>query len=574
MVNPSYEIEKSGSNWTDYWDIFKRRRWVIFSFCLVTTTVVAIASFMMQPVYRATTSIVVEGEEYNVLATDSSNKGASFDIFENYLQTQMEIILSRSVAGRVFEQYKLGELEGYKTSKDPIKKFTKKNIFLERLKGTRFIRISVDISDPELAAKLANSLADTYAQDNLMRRALTFIRNQRMASFNAEYLRLQDKLASLSTIYGPLHPDMINLKQEIQKLATQIEAERSGLKELASSVDIPENVLKEHEALKMTLQKIQENSVFSSSRMNNIFIADKAIVPKDRIRPKRILNILVGFFGGLIGGIFLAFVINYLDDSIKTEEDMKKQLGSGVIFLGALPVEKAAKKGQSSNPKVDQLVNLNMESPSAEAYRLIRTRILWSVSKDHGLKDIAVLSSVPGEGKTTVASNLAIALSQLKLNTLLVDTDIRRGRLHESHGLSNEKGLGHYLMDTAPFKDILVKTEIPNLSIVTCGKSVIDSSQLFTLPKMSDFIREARERFDMIVYDTPPVTIISDAGILTSQLHGAIMVSRSGVTRARELQKALSIIKESETKLIGAVLNAAESTEVTHYNKYYQKINR
>src|SRR3989338_2861915 len=360
MVNPSLEIEKSGSNLTDYWDIFKRRRWVIFSFCLVTTTVVAIASFMMQPVYRATTSIVVEGEEYNVLATDSSNKGASFDIFENYLQTQMEIILSRSVAGRVFEQYKLGELEEYKTSKDPVKKFAK-NIFLERLKGTRFIKISVDMPDPELAAKLANSLSETYAQDNLMRRALTFIRNQRMASFNQEYLRLQDKLASLSTIYGPLHPDMINLKHEIRKLATQIEAERSGMKELASSVEIPENVLKEHEALKNTLQRIQEDSVFSSSRMNNIFIADKAIVPKDKIRPKRILNIAVGFFGGLIGGIFLAFVINYLDDSIKTEEDLRRQLG-GVIFLGTLPVEKTAKKGQSV-PLVDHLVNLNSESP-------------------------------------------------------------------------------------------------------------------------------------------------------------------------------------------------------------------
>ena len=572
-MNPSYEIEKTNSDWTDYWDIFVRRRWVIFSFCLITTTVMAIASFMMQPVYRATTSIVVEGEEYNVLATDSANKGASFDIFENYLSTQMEIILSRSVAGKVFEQHKLGELEEYKTSKDPVKQFTK-SIFLERLKGTRVIKISVDMPDPELAAKLANSLSETYAQDNLMRRALTFIRNQRMASFNQEYLRLQDKLASLSTIYGPLHPDMINLKHEIRKLATQIEAERSGMKELASSVEIPENVLKEHEALKNTLQRIQEDSVFSSSRMNNIFIADKAIVPKDKIRPKRILNIAVGFFGGLIGGIFLAFVINYLDDSIKTEEDLKKQLGSAVIFLGALPVEKSVKKGQGHNPKVDQLVSIQMESPSAEAYRLIRTRILWSVSKDRALKDMAVLSSVPGEGKTTVASNLAIAFSQLKLNTLLVDTDIRRGRLHESYGLSNEKGLGHYLMGTAPFKELIGKTEMPNLFIVTCGKSVIDSSQLFTLPKMSEFIREARERYDMIVYDTPPVTIISDAGILTSQLHGAVMVSRSGVTRARELQKALSIIKASETKLMGAILNASDSTEVAHYNKYYQKINR
>src|SRR3989338_7380252 len=142
-MNQPLEIGKESSNWTDYGDILKRRRWVIISFCLITTTVVAIASFMMKPVYRATTSIVVEGEESNVLsAVESANKGASFDIYENYLQTQMEIILSRSVAGKVFEEYKLGESEAYKTSKDPIKRF-RKSIFLERLKGTRVIKISV-----------------------------------------------------------------------------------------------------------------------------------------------------------------------------------------------------------------------------------------------------------------------------------------------------------------------------------------------------------------------------------------------------------------------------------------------
>ncbi len=557
------------SSFKDYLYILKRRRWIVLSFCIITTVVVTIASFVMTPLFRATATIIVEGEDTDILkSTESSSAAVSFDIFENYIQTQMTIILSRNVAGKVFNEFKLGELKSYKNNSDPVKTFIKSNIELERLKGTRIIKISIYDPEPQRAADMTNRLAEIYSQENLMRRALTVIRNQRMSSLNAEYLRLQSKLDTLSNQYGPKHPEMIALKEEIRMMAKRMQSEKLAAQ---NSLAKPINS-EEQQMLEDILLQIQENSVMSSSRMNNVMIADQAVVPTRKDRPKRLLNMLIGFVGGLVGGIFFAFVVNYLDDTIKTDEEVKRYLGKSVVFLGSLFSEKHKAGNSTERTNIDQLVHLQSNSPSAETYRLVRMGILWFASKDNPIKDFAVLSPGPGEGKTTVASNIAIALSQVNHRVLLVDTDIRRGRLHESHGVSNDKGLGQYLMGSLSIDAVIKKTEIPNLSLVTCGESVIDSSQLLSSKKMAEFIQETRKRFDMVVYDTPPVVLISDTSILISQIDSTLLVIRSGTTTIRMFSKALEIIKESKTRLIGVVMNGTSfSDEKSYYGKYYKK---
>ena len=566
MNPPSLENE---SSFKDYLYILKRRRWIVLSFCIITTVVVTIASFVMTPLFRATATIIVEGEDTDILkSTESSSAAVSFDIFENYIQTQMTIILSRSVAGKVFNEFKLGELKWYKHSSDPVKTFIKNNIQLERLKGTRIIKISIDDPEPQRAADMANRLAEIYSQENLMRRALTVIRNQRMGSLNAEYLRLQSKLDALSNQYGPKHPEMIAIKEEIRMMAKRMQSEKLAAQ---NSLEKPINS-EEQQMLEDILLQIQENSVMSSSRMNNVMIADSAVVPTRRDKPKRLLNMVIGFIGGLVGGVFFAFVVNYLDDTIKTDEEVKKYLGQSVVFLGSLFSEKHKAGNSTARKNIDQLVHLQSNSPSAETYRLVRMGILWFASKDGPIKDFAVLSPGPGEGKTTVASNIAIALSQVNHRVLLVDTDIRRGRLHESYGVSNDKGLGQYLMGNLSADAVIKRTEIPNLSLVTCGESVIDSSQLLSSKKMAEFIQETRKRFDTVIYDTPPVALISDTSILISQIDSAFLVIRSGTTTIRMFSKALEIIKESKTRLIGVVMNDASfSDEKSYYGKYYKK---
>jgi capsular exopolysaccharide synthesis family protein len=570
---PDLNSRAPDAHLTDYWRILVRRRWIVIAFFVICVATVAAGTFYMTPLYRAMTSIIVEGENTNVLrAEESAALGSNLDIYESYLETQMALIRSKSIAGKVFEEFKLSETPRYQ-KREGLGKFLERkfvdDIYLERIPATRMIMIAVENPDPKMAADIANRLAQVYTQDNLTRRALSFIRNQRMASLNADFLRLQAKLDGMSNQLGPRHPDMIALREEIRTTSERIKKQRFGGQESGGGNQTSEDQI----LLEDALLKIQENSVLSSSRMSNAGVVDEASPPKEIAKPKWLLNIALAVIAGLAGGVLLAFFIEYIDDTIKTDEDLRKNIGKTAL-LGHLRSENGFKgklPGKHSN-KIDRLVSLQQESPSAEAYRLIRTRILWSIPRDESIKDIVILSPGPSEGKTTIVSNLGIALAQLKLRVLLVDTDMRRGRLHEPYGLSNDKGLGQYLTGDTPMDDVIQKTEIPNLSIVTCGQSVIDSSQLLGSPRMTQFITEARKRYDIILYDTPPVTIISDASILMSQIHAAILTVRSGYTNSKNLVKAMSIIKDANANLLGLVMNAVNSTENTsYYYKYYQR---
>ncbi|HLD49809.1 MAG TPA: hypothetical protein VJC08_01275, partial [bacterium] len=306
---------------------------------------------------------------------------------------------------------------------------------------------------------------------NLMRRAMTFIRNQRMASLNADYLRLQSKYDLLSNQYGSKHHEMIMLKSEIQALASRIRDEQSKKAAIASAPESPfGNVTREEEErlLDEILRKIQESSVFSSEQMNNIAIMDPAVPPTEVAVPHKTRNTLVAFFVSLMVGFFLAFFAEYLDDTVKNEEDLKKVIG-GSNFMGMIPFEHQV-KGFRRLSRVDSLVTQRPLSGSAEAYRLLRIQLHWFMKKKPDFKDFAVVSSLPDEGKSTIASNIALALAQLDQKILLVDADIRRGRLSRTYNMGKKKGLSHYLSDNLTLDDILQPTKTPNLWVVTPGK--------------------------------------------------------------------------------------------------------
>ena len=552
-------------NIKDYLQVLVRRCWVIISFFTICVTLVTLGTFLMTPLYLSAVKVIIEGENSNVRsAEESATAGSGVDVFEYYLSTQIALIKSDAISGKVYDEFKLSETPRYKKKVGLAKLFRKDfsgDIYIEQVKGSRMITIGVENPDPKLASDIANRLADVYMRDNLMRRAMVFIRNQRMASLNDEFLRLQSRLDSLSNRFGPKHPEMIALRNEIRTMARRIENERSKGK------DIMENApLEDESLLEDTLHKIQESSVFSSSRMNNIGVVDQAYPSTTPVKPKKTMNILLGIFAGLFGGIMLAFIVDYLDDTIKTDEDLKRHLGK-IPYLGSLFSEKP-----SSTPgALDRLTALTADSPSVEAYRLIRMNLLWFATRENSLKDLVVVSPGPGEGKTTVSSNLSIVMAQANLKVLYVDTDFRRGRLHEIYGYPNDKGLGEYLSEGLSLDEVIHKTDTPNLSVVTCGKSVIDSSHLLGSQRMAEFIRETRKRFDVIIYDSPPVTIISDAAILMAQVDGCLLSIRCGYTTARILNRALALIKESKTKLTGVVLNDVTIQDITSYNKYYKK---
>lgn len=556
----------------DYLQILRRRRWVILAFFLICSTTVTIATFLMTPLYRAETKLLIEGESANVRSAEESSVGNNVDALENYIDTQVALIQSDSIAGKVSDEFHLDQTERYKVKTGfmkPFQKWLRDDVHVERVKGSRMIVVGVENPDAKLACDLVNRVAAIYIQDNLRRRALTFIRNQRMAALNDEFLRLQSQLDTLSTRLGPKHPEMIELHQQIRAMAVRIEKERAAETRIYDGEALNDQ---DQELLEETLLKIQESSVFSSSRMNNISIVDAAGVPDEPIKPKKKLNIIIGILFGLIGGIALAFFVDYWDDTVKTEDDLKRFL-PGVPFLGSVFLETRKLPDAVGYEKLMAQV---LDSPSVEAYRLIRMNVMWYAMREASLRDLAIVSPGPGEGKTTVVCNLAIALAQAKVRVLLVDTDFRRGRLHTVFNLADPKGLGAYLTEGLTLKQVAVQTDLPGLSLVPCGQSVIDSAQLLGSSQMAKFIQEARSHYDFVIYDTPPVSIISDASILIAQLDGAILSLRCGASNAHVIGRTLSLIRESKVKLIGAILNGVEKADPSsysaYYSKYYQKI--
>lgn len=589
--------EVSGGSIQQYLEVLGRRKWIVFWFCVLGTSIVASLSFLMTPLYKASTTIVIEGESSDVLnPSQDSSRGVSFDVFENYIETQMSLIRSRSVAGKVFQELELDRLPRYQAKEtnrkilnsvpeqvrtvldlpletagrvDPLKIFLR-DIELERLKGTRAVVISVYNPDAVMAASAANALARRYAQDNLMRRANSYIRNQRMAALNADYMRLQSQYDYLSNIYGPKHHKMLALNTEIRALADRIASEQEKIK----SGEIDESLIqgKNNESRKLleeVLKKIQDVSVRSSSQMNNVVVADPAVPPKEIAFPKKGQSILIGFLASLLTGIFFAYLVEYLDDTIKGSEDLKNVLGRA-LYVGAVPYDERV-KGFNRLSKMDRLVMHRPLSGSAEAYRLIRMHLQWFMDKEPSFKDFAVVSSIPGEGKSTIASNLAVSIAQLEKRVLLVDADVRRGRLHKTYGMKNKKGLGQYLVGTSSFEEILQETSTPNVWMITPGENHMLGSELLSSPMMSEFIRCTRRHFDVVIYDTPPITLISDTSVLLSQLYGAMLVCRTGVTKSKLVKRSLAMIQSTETRLLGVVLNCnSRPEENKYYNMYYR----
>lgn len=558
-------------NLQDYWDVLVRRKKIVLWFAAICTALVTVISLMITPLYKATTTIVIEGQEADVQNASNSSRGMSYDIFENYVLTQMSIIRSRSVAGRVFQQLSLQEDPRYRSKKNPLDNF-RKDIELEQLKGTRAVKISVFHPDPKRAANIANELAETYSRENLMRRGLSFIRNQRMASLNADFLRLQSQYDQMKNKYGPKHYEMVALKNEINDMASRIREERKRyhLLEVEGGLDdVTTPTQDESKMLDDILLQIQKGSVLSSSQINNVAVTDPAVPPTDVALPHVKLNILIGLLGSLLGGAFLAFFVDYIDDTVKTEDDLKKIIGD-IPYMGSIPYDGRVKYFNKL-AKIDRMIVQKPLSEVAEAYRLLRIQFHWFEKKDPNFKDFAVLSSLPDEGKSTVTSNLAIALAQTHKKVLLVDCDIRRGRLHKTYTIDKTKGLKQYLTEECFFDEIVQQTKIPDLWIVTPGQNANMGSELLGSGKMREFIEEARKKFDFIIYDTAPITLISDTSVLIPLLSGVILITRIGVTRSRLLPKSIAMVRNAHANLLGVVLNGTKSSENEYYYHRYYK---
>jgi len=327
-------------------------------------------------------------------------------------------------------------------------------------------------------------------------------------------------------------------------------------------------------------QKEQE-LVISTSTPDNIKVSSRAVVPVSPIGPERNRNIFLAFLVSLLGGVGLAFLLDYLDDSIRTSDDISRNLGLPTLAL--IPHQDALGKGQltsiSASSKGDgekehslALIALqDTRSAIAEAYRHLRTSLLFS-SAGKPPQTILVTSSQPSEGKTTTAINTAITLAQSGDNVVIIDCDLRRPRLHSHFGMTNSHGLTNYLSGDKNTENLLKPLpDLPNLKIITSGPIPPNPAELLSSNEMKNVLQFLKGNYKHVVLDSPPAISFTDAAILSTLVDGVVLVAMAGSSSIHLMKRFKQRLAGLGTRIYGVVLNGvkANSLEYGYYGYNY-----
>ena len=422
--------------------------------------------------------------------------------------------------------------------------------------------------------------------------ANAFIQQQK-----AELANLQRQQAELGEKLGDRHPDIIKIRSSVQTAQAKLQGEigkvvqsvrneflaaQAQERSLTSALDeqrrdalamnrkaIEYGVLRrEAESARQIydslLQRAKETGVSTELRTSNIRIVDNAERPRAPVTPRKGLNLLLALFGGGVLAVGLAFFFEYLDNRIKTPDEIKAHLG--LPFLGLIPTI-PDKELQGAAP----LLNNGVPANFSEALRTVRTNLLFS-SAEEGTRSIVVTSTGPNEGKTVVASNLAMALAQAGQRVLLIDGDMRRPQLHERFGQKAEPGLSNLIVGHTKASEAVRKTSASGLWILPAGKVPPNPAELLGSQRFRDFLLTLADHFDWIVIDTPPVLPVADASVVAHAVTGVLFVIGAEMTSRHAAGAALDQLSGAKARLVGAVLNRVDlQHHAYYYSQYYRR---
>ena len=288
-------------------------------------------------------------------------------------------------------------------------------------------------------------------------------------------------------------------------------------------------------------------TVKETMKIDNVQIIDRAVVPENPVSPRKLLNMAIGAVLGFMAGVFLTFLLEYLDNTIKTPKDVERVLNLPV--LGTIP-----DIGLKEEDKI-AIVKKNPKSPIAEAFRTLRTNIQFT-SVDKEIKVLAVTSATPGEGKSILASNLAISLSQEEKKILFIDCDLRKPKGYEMFNIPNTVGLTSLLMGKSSLADTVYSSgELGALDVITSGPIPPNPSELLSSDSMREFLEGIKEKYDMIILDTPPLGPVTDAAIISTIVDGMLLVIETGKAAEGQVEYARESLDKVNANVIGAVLN-------------------
>jgi non-specific protein-tyrosine kinase len=516
--------------WEQYLKRLLRWWWLM----LVCTALAAVASYyvsLQQPsVYQTTTTLMV-----GQVIQKANPTGQDFLTLELLAESYALMAVRQPILQATIDSLELRtdwqSLQG--------------RVYAYSIPRTQLLAVAVSDTSPERAVAIADEigyqliLQSPSSPENLARQERSdFVRSQ----LDDLESRIQSAQARVKVLQAEL--DTAVSAREIQDVQTEI----SSLETLVS------NWQTSYADLLDFLQ--------GGESPNYLTVIESAQLPTLPVSPDIKMNVLLAAAVGFVLALGAALLLEYLDNTIKTPEDVS-------LFLGLTPLGSVSRmKGEEYKGKL--VMSHSPYSPIAEAYRLLRTNIQF-MAVDREIKSILVTSTHPGEGKSITAANLAVVMAQANLKTIIVDADLRRPVMHKIFQVRNSGGLTDLLRSPELGVDLQLKeTGVENLLIVTGGPLPPNSAELLGSRRMAELIHRLEEMADVVIFDSPPVLPVTDAAVLANRVSGVVLVAEAGRTRYDMAKQAARRLDQAHANLLGIVVNRAtrRDADYHHYSHY------
>lgn len=539
-------------------------------------------------------------------------------VVDGFAQTYVEYTKEIQTGGLTdliswFDSYVGDMRRDLETSQTALNKFKRDNDILsvsfeDRQNLTAVNMASVNdslnrvMNDLTLEESLANQLREMLRTGATEAQAARFVGSDELVIMLQTKRELQIRLAELSPVFGPQHESVKSVTAQLDLLEERIVEEIGRtLSVVGNRVQMLQRQKATHQArfdvlkveafnlndigleysqmkdrteslqqlYRTVLERSKELDINSMLDSNTIQILEAAELPQSPFSPNLPMNLLIalGIGLGLGGGVI--FLIGALDNTIKGEEDVLRN--TRIPLLGSLPeldLQAVAGLATEGAPTLDMMTHLAPKSSFAEGIKTLRTNLMF-ISPDNPPKMLLVTSPGPGEGKTLLSSNMAIAMAQSGFRTLIVDCDLRRPRVHKAMGLENSAGVSDVVSGAATLADAIQSTEVENLFALPAGHIPPNPSELLHTKAFAELLKGLRNQFDRILLDSPPVGAVADAMILSRSVDGVLVVLKYGQTRRELFRRSIDQLEAIGAPLMGCILNDVKRNAAGYGYSYY-----
>lgn len=530
----------------EYFAVLRRRWLTVVVTVVVTVAVVLVFSFLQTPVYQASAEVLLQSRASEQIFTPEAQAGGALAADA---QTEIGVMESRSVRQAVAEEL------GFPA-----------NVTIEAQGTTDLVTVTAESTESAEAARVANTYVEVY---------ITARRQQVIDDLQTAIDEVQVKITEI----GGQLDDLDQFDELLADLDARIAAAPSVAE--AESLLVQRSQLQEEANSRRTAVESQQAPYVAQlgrlqlatnlTQTGGAQLVGPAVEPNSPIRPTPLRNGSVALVVGAILGVGAAFLREYLDDTVKTKDDLQ-HAAHGTTVLGLIPAVESW-KDRTSSPVVS-LTDPN--SAAAEAYRSLRTAVQF-IGLDHPLKVIQFTSPNASEGKTTTLANLAVALARAGQRVVVVCCDLRRPRIHEFLGLDREPGFTSVLLGEMPLSKALQPVAGEGkCALLSAGTSPPNPSELLSTKRAEELLTALKNECDVVLLDSPPVLPVTDALVVSRFVDATILVATAGLTTRKEMHRAIELLHQVSAPVVGTVLNGVEQGAVygsgNRYNTYYRSV--